>query len=82
MRGYEENKRGMNGFKLKEGRFRSEIKHPGEYSEALKMTGRGIAGRGYKIQPILHGIFNCPMGRGGKEAGRLGKKSASTQLRQ
>lgn len=49
------------------------------------MIGSGTAGRGYQIGPTLHataGIFNCPMGRGGKEAGRVGEKSASTQLSQ
>lgn len=49
------------------------------------MTGIGIAGRGYQTWPTLHataGIFNCLMGRGGKEARRFGEKSASTQLSQ
>lgn len=55
---------------------------PGEFSEVLKTIGSGIAGRGYQIGPTLHGtagIYNCPMGRGGKKAGSLGK-SASAQL--
>lgn len=64
---------------------KKRYRHPGEFAEVLKMIGSGTAGRGYQIGPTLHataGIFNCPMGRGGKEAGRFGEKSASTQLNQ